>query len=332
MTRAPMFLAVGLIFTLPAAADHHGAPALDITEWPVPWERSRPRDPSIAADGRIWFVGQADDYVAVFNPQDESFRRFELPEGAGPHTVYITRDQEIWYAGNRAAHLGRLDPVSGDIEQVDTGADTARDPHTLYEDSEGRIWFTSQQANIIGRYNRETGDLQLVEAPYERSRPYGIMVDDDDNAWVVAMGSHHIYRVDGDSFELTAIELPRSDTRVRRMAITDDGRIWYGDYIKGYLGAYDPATGEIEEWRTPGGEMSGPYAMTLDDEGRIWFVETFQSPNRFVGFDPETEEFFGMTPVPSGAGAVRHMVFDEETRTIWFGTDTNNLGRAVIRD
>lgn len=26
-----------------------------IEEWTVPWEKSRPRDPAVAPDGRIWF-------------------------------------------------------------------------------------------------------------------------------------------------------------------------------------------------------------------------------------------------------------------------------------
>ena len=26
-----------------------------IEEWEVPWERSRPRDPYVAPDGRVWF-------------------------------------------------------------------------------------------------------------------------------------------------------------------------------------------------------------------------------------------------------------------------------------
>ena len=32
----------------------------------------------------------------------------------------------------------------------------------------------------------------------------------------------------------------------------------------------------------------------------------------------------------SGGGTVRHMVYHSATRTIWFGTDTNQLGKAVI--
>ncbi len=80
----------------------------------------------------------------------------------------------------------------------------------------------------------------------------------------------------------------------------------------------------------PGAEKAGAYAMASDGQGRIWFVETWQDPNRFVGFDPATERFFATGEIPSGGGTVRHMVFDPETNSVWFGTDTNYIGQAMI--
>ena len=73
-----------------------------------------------------------------------------------------------------------------------------------------------------------------------------------------------------------------------------------------------------------------PYAMTSDDGGRLWFVETGAQPNRLVGFDPKTEKFFSVTPIPSGGGTIRYMVFDSKTRMIWFGSDNDTIGRAVV--
>ncbi|MFW5926411.1 MAG: virginiamycin B lyase family protein [Wenzhouxiangella sp.] len=318
-----------LLVAVPAAAEEGLPENVEIREWQVPWENSRPRDPYTAADGRIWFVGQASDYVAVFEPENENFERFALPEGAGPHTVIVTDDQEIWYAGNRDAHLGRVDPESGEIERIDIEAEGGHDPHTLAEMSDGRIWFTAQWGNHVGRFDRASGEVELVAVPTENARPYGIVVDDQDNAWVALFGTNKLARVDAETFELTEIELPRAEARPRRIDWTPQG-VWYGDYNKGYLGRLDPDSGEIDEWRLPGGDESGPYALLADGQGRIWTVETWQDPNRFVGFDPDTEKFFASGEVPSGAGAVRHMVFDEETGSFWFGTDTNYLGQAVV--
>ena len=38
--------------------------SIEIAEWDVPWEQSRPRDPYVAPDGKVWFVGQRRHYVA----------------------------------------------------------------------------------------------------------------------------------------------------------------------------------------------------------------------------------------------------------------------------
>jgi virginiamycin B lyase len=70
--------------------------------------------------------------------------------------------------------------------------------------------------------------------------------------------------------------------------------------------------------------------MAVDDKDHLWFVESGLDPNRFVGFDPATEEFFSTTPIESGGGTVRHMHFHAPSRTIWFGADTNTIGRARI--
>ena len=36
---------------------------VEITEWTVPWEKTRPRDPFLDNRGRVWFVGQAGNYI-----------------------------------------------------------------------------------------------------------------------------------------------------------------------------------------------------------------------------------------------------------------------------
>jgi virginiamycin B lyase len=59
-------------------------------------------------------------------------------------------------------------------------------------------------------------------------------------------------------------------------------------------------------------------------------VETGPQPNKLIGFDPKTSQFFSETAVPSGAGTVRHMVYHAPTRTIWFGTDAGTIGRALV--
>ncbi len=73
-----------------------------------------------------------------------------------------------------------------------------------------------------------------------------------------------------------------------------------------------------------------PYGMAVDKNDRLWFVETGISPNRFVGFDTVSGNFLSRTEIPSGAGSVRHMHYFQPAGEIWFGTDTNYVGRAKV--
>jgi virginiamycin B lyase len=154
----------------------------------------------------------------------------------------------------------------------------------------------------------------------------------DRHPWIVLFGTNKLATVDPATFALREIELPRAEARPRRLVVTPDGMVWYGDYAKGMLGRYDPKTGAFREWALPSGERSLPYAMALDDRNRIWLVETGVRPNQFVGFDPASETFVATAAIPSGAGSVRHMVFDPKTRSFWFGTDVNTIGRATLAD
>ena len=137
-------------------------------------------------------------------------------------------------------------------------------------------------------------------------------------------------KIDPDTLALSEVDLTREEARPRRLEVTSDGRVWYVDYAQGRLGVYDPGSEEFKEWILPSGETSRPYGTALDSQGRIWMVETGVLPNLFVGFDPSTETFFSSTPVPSGGGTVRHMHFHAPSGTVWFGTDTNYIGRAVV--
>ena len=330
-----LVLVAGLLCSafLLSGVDSGSSVEVSITEWEVPWEESRPRDPYVAPDDDIWFVGQRTHYVAEFDPETEEFRKFDLDEGVGPHTVIVDDRGNPWYAGNRANHIGLLDPETGEIKKFMMPDDnSARDPHTMAFNSEGDIWFTSQGANSVGKMDMETGEPQIIDVPTPRARPYGIIMDHNmERPWICLFGTNKLATVDPQTMELKEIDLPNEDARPRRLAQTSDGAIWYGDYARGFVGRYDPVAGTFEEWAMPSGSDSRPYAVTVDSRDRIWLVETGVSPNMFVGFDTDSKEFVSSTPIESGGGTVRHMVFHEATNAIWFGTDTNYLGRAKIQ-
>jgi virginiamycin B lyase len=308
------------------------AAQVPVKEWQVPYADSRPRDPYTDGQNRVWFVGQKGNYLAYLEPENGKFRRYELESGTLPHNLIVDRKGMVWYAGNGNGHIGKLDPATGKITKYPLPNPEARDPHTLVFDGKGDIWFTVQNGNFVGRLTTASGKVDLIEVPTSNARPYGIEVDSKGRPWFNEFGSDKLATIDPATLKIREYSLPNDRARGRRIAITSDDRIWYVDYSRGYLARLDPATGKIEEWVLPGGPGSLPYAMAVDNRDRLWMVETGSQPNRLVGFDPKTEKFFGLTPIPSGAGTVRHMMFDERTGQIWFGTDANTIGRAQVRE
>lgn len=313
------------LVTVPAA------PPVDVKEWPVEWG-GRPRDPHVAPNGKVWFVGQAGNYIANLDPASGKFTRFEIDDGVHPHNLIVDSDGMVWYAGNRAAHVGKLDPATGKVTKYPTGDPAARDPHTMVFDGKGNIWFTLQGANMIGRLVKASGDVRLWTVPTGGARPYGIKVDASGRPWVVLVGTHKIATIDPQRMKLEEIALPDEGTRPRRVEISSDGAIWYVDFNEGEIGRYNPETGETQEWMSPFGESAALYGTAMDAQDRFWFVAGGPEPAMFGGFDTKTKTFIEGTPIPSGGGTVRHMYYHAPTNTVWFGADTGTIGRAKLPD
>ena len=308
-----------------------GAENLDIREWQVPYEASRPRDPFAESDTSVWFVGQRTGYLAHLDANTGEFTQVPLKDGSGPHNLIVGSDGIVWYAGNRNRLIGRYDAETGDIEEIMMPSEAARDPHTLVFDAdEENIWFTVQGGNMMGRLNIESRKVDLIRSRTERSRPYGIKMAPDGSVWVVLFGSNRLAHIDPGTMTHVEIEIPRPEARPRRMEVTADGMVWYVDYAMGMLGRYNPADESFAEWQMPQGEDARPYGMASDSLGRLWMVATGVQPNVFLGFDPATEAFFNATEVESGGGTIRHMHYHQPSGAVWFGTDTNYVGRAIV--
>lgn len=325
MWRATCLGFVGLVLAPALHAQQAAAPT--VHEWPVPWANTRPRDPYPASDGSVWLVGQVGNYLARFDVYKAEFARFDLEAGVHPHNVIVDAAGKPWYAGNRAAHIGRFDPASGQTTRYVMPDPAAADPHTLVFDEHGHIWFTVQRGNFIGRLRMRDGHVDLAPVPTKAALPYGIVSTPAGEAWAVLLGTNKLARVAPESMTVEEIELPRASARPRRIARTTDGRIWYVDFREGYLGAYDHQAREFKEWKTPSSN-AGPYAMGIDDRDRVWFVETFPQPNLLHAFDPKLERF--VVSVPLQSEVVRHMSFDAPRRSFWFGTDTNKLVQVTV--
>src|SRR5688572_15973954 len=117
--RKTILLLTGIAAAFPCALSAQASQDA-VKEWPVEWG-GRTRDPFVAPDGKVWFVGQQGNYIANFDPATSAFRRFEIEAGTNPHSLTVDPQGIVWYAGNRNGRIGRLDPSTGDIRTFMTG-------------------------------------------------------------------------------------------------------------------------------------------------------------------------------------------------------------------
>lgn len=307
------------------------ASAQQIEEWKVPWENTRPRDPSVAPDGSVWFVGQRDNYLGRFDPQSQQFQRFELPENTRPHTVVVDAKGQPWVAGNGNGTLLRFDAAGAlqqtiEVPPVDPGLPS--DPHTIAFDGDGGLWFTMQNGNGIGHLDA-AGALRTVKVPTAQARPYGIVATPEGDAWAVLFGVGKLAFVSRAEMALREVDLPRELARPRRIGLDEEGGVWYVDFAQDHVGRHDPASGRTQEWPlSPRPAL--PYAMAMDDQGTPWLFLTGPKPNLAVPFNAEAGQLGEPVAVPSGGQVVRHAEYHPPSRSMWFGTDANTLGRLAL--
>ena len=278
----------------------------------------------MAPDGKVWFVGQAGNYIAHFDPKTEQFKRYEIEEGTNPHSINVDANGIVWYTGNRNGRIGRLDPSGGGLKIIMTGE--AKDPHTHVFDGKGNIWFTSQGSNRIGRLNMKT---EKVDSDHARtsSRPTPTASSSTRTAirGSRCFRTNTLVRIDPNTLAVTPFKQATEASRSRRIETTPDGMMWYVDEPRGFLGRIDPEDRRDQGMAGARRPRSRPYALTKDDQGRLWFSET-GPVKQLVGFDPKTEKFFSVNTV---SGNIRHMQFHAPTKAMWFGTDANKIGRII---
>jgi len=324
--------ALAAVVAAPDALSAQASSAIAFNEWTVPYDNrgGRPRDPHVAPDGSVFFVGQAGNYIARLDPRSGQFRQFTIDSGTNPHNLIVDPQGMVWYAGNRNGMIGKLDPRTGAITRYPMPDPTVRDPHTLIFDQQGNIWFSAQNSNAVGHLNTRTGAIRIAKTG-EQTRPYGIVINSRGVPWFNLFGTNKIAKIDPATMAITTYDLPHERARGRRIALTSDDVVWYTDYTRGFLGRVDPATGAVTEFPMPGGQMSLPYAMASDDKDRIWVTESGRNGAVLYGFDPKTNAFFGRTQIgPVDNNTIRHMYFDRGTGLLWFGTDQGTVGRAEV--
>jgi virginiamycin B lyase len=84
---------------------------------------------------------------------------YEVPTpNSRPHDPAIAPDGSLWYTGQAANKLGRLDPKTGEFKEYPLKTRNS-DPHGLVADEEGNIWFTAISGGYVGKLDPKTDEI-----------------------------------------------------------------------------------------------------------------------------------------------------------------------------
>jgi virginiamycin B lyase len=90
---------------------------------------------------------------------------------------------------------------------------------------------------------------------------------------------------------ITEYELPRMLLAPHDVHGDSQGRIWYTPHRSPYIGALDPQTGKVEEYRVPDtpGALPGTHRVWVDERDIVYVSENWA--HNLTRFDPRTQTF-----------------------------------------
>jgi virginiamycin B lyase len=252
---------------------------------------------------------------------DYVFEEFAVPAGSHPHDVAPAPDGFVWYTAQAAGKAGRLDPVSGEVTQVDLGPGSA--PHGIIAADDGSIWITDQGLNAVLRVDPGTLEVERFDMPGYRTpdvinaSPHTPAIDLDGRIWFSG-ATGYVGQLDPRSGDVLVWAAPEG-TGPYGIDVAPDGFIWFVSLDQSYLARVHPASGEIEIFEPPTANQ-GARRVWADSLGRLWLTEW--NAGKLAMYDPASGEWREW-PMP-GPGSQPYAIYVDELDLVWitdFGTN-----------
>ena len=204
--------------------------------------------------------------------------------GSRPHDPLATADGAIWYTGQFANTLGRLDPKTGKIKEYRLPDKSG--PHGLAADKDGNIWYTGNFKSTVGKLNPKTGEVTeyYMNNPAARD-PHTPIFDKNGILWFTTQSGNMVGRLNPQSGELRLVASPTPKSRPYGMAISSKNIPFFVEFGINKFASIDPNTMAIKEYVLPNAE-SRPRRVTITSDDAIWYSDYARG---YLGrFDPAT--------------------------------------------
>ena len=156
-------------------------------------------------------------------------------------------------------------------------------------DGKNSIWISDPAAPRIWQFNLDSKEFSSYS--FDGVVSAFLTIDPDGRIWFNDPPRNQIGFFDPKNSEFTTITLPKvapviDDSTTTFIQSDFKGNIWISIINKGKILKYIPESELFEEVQLPRGSL--PFALTIDDDGRVWFTESV--PGRIGFINPETNE------------------------------------------
>jgi virginiamycin B lyase len=144
-------------------------------------------------------------------------------QGSRPHDPLAAKDGSIWWTGQLANKLGRIDPKTGAIREY-TLKSPYTGPHGLAEDKDGNIWFAGNNLGLIGKLDPKTGVTTEYPIPDKSAKdPHTINIAPDGIVWFTVQNANMVGRLDPTSGDIKLVPSPTEKSRPYGLMINSKG-------------------------------------------------------------------------------------------------------------
>jgi virginiamycin B lyase len=211
--------------------------------------------------------------VILDGPAKVNIRLWDVPtQGSRPHDPLATKDGAIWWTGQLANKLGRIDPKTNTIREY-TLKTPHSGPHGLAEDKDGNIWFTGNAIAAIGKLDPKTGVTTEYRLPDPKAKdPHTINIAQDGTVWFTVQQGNFVGKVDPKSGEVKLVTPPTARSRPYGLVINAKGIPYYVAFGTNKVARIDPQTMAITEMPLPNA-AARPRRLWFEGEDVIWYTD-----------------------------------------------------------
>jgi len=186
-------------------------------------------------DQTLWFTMQTGNRIGSVDTLTGRIAEYET--AGNPGGITVDRAGNVWWCRLGDDKLGRLDPGTGKISELDMGRSSR--PRRIATAPDGMLWVTlsgnGRLAKVDPATNRIVGTYAL---PGGNAGAYAVAVDDAGIVWANQIKLDAVIRFDPATALMQTIRLPSPNAGIRKLT-TDGNRLWYTGSHNGRLGVIE---------------------------------------------------------------------------------------------